>query len=647
MRLQTSSPSAQPLISSLRDTQPVAGSTRAPRRPGTTCRRVGRWLLSAIGAGVLALAVAVAPASANDASDETEQDWPLSVEANVTAEGILEVTENFQWDTRNIKAPFVRALPLFVPRVEQSWRKFEYSDFSVDSNYALDLTVADDSHQLLARLTPTPEANEQIEQLQDDESAVIDITFSYKVRGALSVLSPSVTSSNEMFWAPLASGGTTRTSLDFTITAQSVMKDSQCSVILDDGTLLGWNDAIDRKPADVEEELEGTPTPSCKVRPSSTEVIAKNLNRYSTVIVRANYPMGTLTDDSAISVIEPDQQDEEEGSSDVFDPTWSENIDFGLDQGSGAVLPLLAGGAVVALALGIAFFTRRLPDFRFASTAHGDVHTARELNERLASAEPSTSSSISIVKVKKDLTGPARTDLPSDLPAGLSGGLWALELSWNDIWAVLAELAHNGHLQVRVAPGSKTMSSSEPGSAPEAAPHKEFAHLEWTLTRIESATPLKQYEQAFMDAMFANGAEAKIQSLHSAFAPQLLEVLALIGQELKNQNLVVSPIDNAVARRSRRMQRTALGRAYAEHLESVGVALGRTDQGFSDFPAPPDAGLFEDYLPVAVALGRADEWASEFDRAQVPFALPCWFEADGIDVGHYTDFVSLWRRSLV
>lgn len=616
----------------------------ARQRPSRTSARLRRGLAVLCASLVFASGAAV-PAWANDATDETSKNWPLSVAAEVTPEGVLEVTESFQWNLEDTMPPFVRALPLFVPRVEQSWRKFEYSDFSVESTYDLNLTVADDSHQLLARLELTADAAQEIEALTSDEPITLDITFTYKVRGALSVLSPSNAATNELFWAPLASGGTTRTDLDFTVSAPRPMRDSQCSVILDDGTLLGWSDAIDRKPEDVTDELEGAPTPTCKTSAKSAQVQAKNLNRYSTVVVRVNYPMGTLTEDSAISVIEPDQQDDSASGSDTFDPTWSENIDFGLDQGTGVLLPALAGVAAIALALGIVFFTRRLPDYRFSGIGHGDTVAARELHEILQNGEPTANAKVTIVRAKKDLSGPPRIDLPNDLPAGLSGGLWALELSWNDIWAILAELAHNGQLGVSVTPASLDSDESAPSTQDEHA-----QDLEWTLIRSESPAPLNTYEQALVDALFSNGPELTVQSLHSAFAPQLLEVLALVGQELKERDLVVSPIDNAVARRSRRMQRTALGRAFAEQLDSVGTSLSSSasdSAAFAEFPEAPTTALFETYLPTAIALGRAAEWAEKFDHSGVAFLLPQWFEVHGIDVTNFSEFVALWRRSLV
>lgn len=609
---------------------------------------------------ILTIALSSTPARAEDPSQEALENWPLSVNAVVTPQGQLEVTESFNWDLDNVKAPFVRALPLFVPRLEQSWRKYEYTNFTATSSTDdLELTVTDDAHQLLVRMDLSAEEKAARTADKDFEPSTLDIEFSYVVHGALSVQSPTDASSNELFWAPLASGGTARTDLDFLVTAPQDMQHAQCSVLLDDGSLLGWSDALDREP-ELENELEGAPIPLCTTHTEESRVSARNLNRYSTVIVRANYPLGTLTEDSAISVDEPEQPGEDlpGTAADEFDPTWSENIDFGLDQGVGWLGPLLAALAAIALGLGFAFFMRRKPDLRYSATSHGDSQAAVELHEQVARAEPNTVNAIAVSKVKKDLTGPARTDIPHDLPSGLTGGLWALELSWNDIWAIIADLASRGHLTVSVNHSTYVDENlvlltrvGKPGADRPASTEI----LLWTLTRTLKSEALNKYEQALVDALFDTETEVQVESLHSAFAPQLLEVLAHVGQELKDRDFVIAPVDNAVSRRARRMQRTPLGRAYAEHLDGIAVQLGRVDQDFAEFHEAASTGLFEKYLPLAIALGKATQWAASFDSNGIEFALPQWFvvspksssSTDAVDTPtSYSELIGLWRNLL-
>jgi hypothetical protein len=103
------------------------------------CRALSTILLAIFAVGIM-------PPVWATASLDDEPEPRLRISAQARADGRTSVTEEFVWDTQASAGTFTRALPLFVPRTEASWRKFEYTNFVATSPDAqLTLTVADDA----------------------------------------------------------------------------------------------------------------------------------------------------------------------------------------------------------------------------------------------------------------------------------------------------------------------------------------------------------------------------------------------------------------------------------------------------------------------------------------------------------------------
>lgn len=525
---------------------------------------------------------------------------PINVRALIAQDGTLRVVETFDWDVSAVKPPFLRALPLFVPRTDAVWRKFEYSDFKVTSETA-DFTVSmlDDSHQLLASITQV-EAAESLDSeaaassvAQDSEApehTVHTVKFTYKVRGATSFLSPGNNDLDELFWAPLASGGTERNELTFSVTADGKPISLSCNVILDDRNLLGWASALDNAESDPLPDDVAASEASCSPNRNKGTVVASQLNRLSTVIVNATYPNGTVKSHSAVSVTEPDKSPagEDVPSSDAqFDPTWSENIDFGLDQGMGLLMPIGAGVGSTALLVVLWFLFRSRPDYTFPGLAPGDVAGARERSLVIPEVEKTAKRKTlnGAIKAPQRIEAGTTTSDLETLPIELYGAITHLILSPQQILAMLVSLAQRGHLHIsQISKDAEQKSTDKP-------------LIFWRLTLLPSTDPLTPIEQTLIKDLFRDTTEAEAHTLHSAFAPQFLEILTLIGQASQSQGLTVEPVGHASVSSARRTQRTPVGRAFAEQIEALRC----------DYLSRPQAITVQD-IPALIALGSPSVW---------------------------------------
>lgn len=535
-----------------------------------------------------------------------EPDWPIDVHARIGQDGLLQVTETFEWDTGQVEPPFLRALPLFVPRTDSMWRKFEYSDFLVRSDTAkFELSILDDSHQLLAaitQVTPDPTEDSSLpvpsEKLPNSQPAETKhkVVFTYQVRGATSVLAPTKEIQNELFWSPLASGGTERSTLNFRVTAESTATSLSCRVLLDDRNMLGWAKALDNAESDPLPEDVTTDNPLCVPDRKSGKVYAAQLNRLSTVIVNATYPVGTVHSDSSIPVEEPDKSPvdlDQAGTTTEFDPTWSENIDFGLDQGTGPILPIVAGLGAACLLVALWFLLRTRPDYTFPGISSGDVASIKAKEQQLHPVDrPGKRRPLDgTVKASKKIYPANPTKDLEALPIELFGALSTLVLSPPQILAMLVSLALRGFLhfeQVHTTSNNKGTGK---------------AHTAWRITRLNpesgSESEISGTEKRLLDSIFVSNTQIEAHTLHSVFAPQFLEILALIGNDAQQRGLTIEPVGHAAMASARRTQRTPLGRAYAEQLEGLRAQLLNA----------PDT-ITDKVLPALIAMGNESQWES-------------------------------------
>jgi hypothetical protein len=607
------------------------------------CRALSTILLAIFAVGIM-------PPVWATASLDDEPEPRLRISAQARADGRTSVTEEFVWDTQASAGTFTRALPLFVPRTEASWRKFEYTNFVATSPDAqLTLTVADDAHQLLATIgvPPADESTGEATSLPQ----YVTVEFSYVVTGATSAGSPYGSDPNEFYWAPLASGGGEFNALTFALTAGNPATVLRCAVHRDDGSLLGWSS--DPGPDDTPEPDVDQPEATCRANPRSGVVRGSDLSVHSTVIVRGEFPQGTIHTDSSISVVEPDiDQDAENSgtSTDEFDPTWSENIDFGLDSGMGLALPAFALVAVGVIATLFAYFTRERPDLSFPNLGSTDAEAASAQAHELLRTDSSTTSgsrgttaskkawlTAGATPVSKTLNVPATTAIPAGLPIAFVGPILSLEVNWLDLSAVLSSLAQRDHVRI-------ILHSSNEKEPPQRGTDS------WTFERLnsDSESDLTSVETALLDDIFGKATTLEAHSLHSACAPKLLEVLSLIGQEIHAQGLTLSPVDHATARKARRVQRTPVGRAYAEQVAGLKRSFEQLEEdGLSAFAGEPTPDVFLRYLPYAIAVGQAHEWGRAFDRAGIPFASPAWFSQRTARVDTFEQFALRWQAAVV
>ncbi len=594
------------------------------------------------------LAVGIMPPvwAATDLGDEPES--RLRVSAQAWTNGYTSVTEKFTWDTHANASTFTRALPLFVPRTQSSWRKFEYTNFIVTSpDTDLTLTVTDDAHQLLATIG-VPSVDESAGETAPLPQHIA-VEFSYVVTGATSAGPPHGLEPNEFYWAPLASGGGEFNALTFSLAAGNPATVLRCAVHLDDGSLLGWSSEPD--PDETTESDPDLPEATCRANPENGVVRGADLSEFSTVIVRGEFPRGTIHTDSSVSVVEPDIDEDTHGngtSTDEFDPTWSENIDFGLDSGIGFALPLLALAALGVVATLFAYFTRERPDLSFPAIDSRDAEAAttraQGLPQQKNSSRPEQRSTppnkkawltAGAIPVPKTLTTDATIATPTGLPVAFVGPILNLEVNWLDLSAVLSDLAQRGHVHFTFHPSI------------EASPRGTDS---WTFDRLDGETDsaLTSVETALLNDIFGGATTFETHSLHSACAPKLLEVLSLIGQEIYAQGLTLSPVDHATAHKARRVQRTPIGRAYAEQVAGLRNSFERLkDDGLAAFANDPTSELFVRYLPYAIAVGQAQEWGRAFDQAEIPFVAPGWFAQQCAHTDTFEQFALRWQAAVV
>lgn len=570
----------------------------------------------------------VSTASSQDPESEegpAPEKFPIEVEARISDDGLVHVKESFTWSEPTPQGSFVRALPLFMPRTESTWRRFEYFQFSAQSDgQPLKLVVKDDASQLLATLTQHVDADPKKSESPQETATPLSVTLSYVVRGATTVRSPSNPETAEFFWSPLASGGTERTDLDFTISAEQQALSIECSVIVDDSSMLGWADILDAE--ESQEENADEPLGSCKERASNGTVSATNLGRLSTVIVRAHYPKFTFAYDSAIQVDEPTAKDPSDSAEptpeDTFDPTWAENIDLNMDQGSGIVTQVIAGVSLGAVIAAMWLLWRRKPDYTYPGLAPGDVAEAEKMQTHNRAMYPRAPLA-GTKKVSKQLHGVEPTQALQELSRNQYGSLYSLELNFQQVLVTLIDLADRGHLTItRNAPDQQ---------------HGHSTPALWVLEQTGGADPLNASEASLINDLFATGNRIEVQSLHSSFAPDLLEALTLIGEESKSEQLTTRPVKLAAIKTAKKIQRTPLGRAYAEQL--AGLRDLFSEQSTGDSPQ-----RFVGLLSAAFALGCENDWVRHM--ATPSFEVPAWYHQSEVDDITPSEFVDQLRALL-
>ncbi len=557
---------------------------------------------------------------------EGESPQVLEIQARLADEGRVEVTETFTWNPTKNPTHITRTLPLFVQYSAQSWRQFEYTNFRVESdNVDLTMKVKDDSHKLAVDISPAQDSTFSIglpelgTKDSDEAESLTTVTLSYTVGGALASFSGPQAQNNEFFWAPLVSGGYAFDQVEFTLHSSRSANKVSCELLTENDPLLSVEESDSPTPAEESAQESAVCEPQLGATP---QVQASNMTLASGLALRYEFPSGTFDTSSAIYVSQPQLEtgsNEGEGQhGEDFDPTWSENIDFGLEAGGNLLLPVTAGAVALVFGTLLWALTRKRPDWRFAHLANGEITGAQAATAALVAAAGSSKRAAlrkasrknptgveKTVKVAKHLPAHSEPTPPTDLSVGEIGALWSCELRWVDAMSTLVSLAIRGKLSLR---------------------YSANIH-EWVLTPSHSSQSgeLGNYEAALLGSIFPDNQSVYLSTIHSRFAPQVLEALSVLGQELRTRNLVTSHLDHEASRKANRQQRTPLGRAYAEHIAGFRSHLALACESNLELQGEPiDLALFEKYLPVAMSLGLEREWARAFDQQGVRFVQPAW-----------------------
>lgn len=640
---------------------------RRRRSPGSATRIV---LLGALGAVLAAPMFIALPASAEpdapvDVVEETNQ---LLIDVTLNKDGRVSVKETLTWDKDALdSAPIQRELLTFLPYTSTQWRKFEYSNFGVESEQE-DLTfqVLDDTKNIAVKImrapvspsTPTTESSSAGEEEEVPERTTA--TLSYDIEGSLAALTTITGSRDEFYWGALSPTGHAFDAVSLTVHSPTAPVTADCTVLTPGSLDLSALEDLSQEDT-PEEAPDATTDAACAtsaLRPDAVTFEGENLSEYRGISVRIDYPARTFDSSSAILIKDPDPDGtatEGDGTLEN-DPTLTDSIDQGIEATSRNTLPIMAGVLAAILGAFAVYFGRRRSDATFAGLATGDVTEAfaRTAAARESAGKMSTSVATRLglplpipgtTRVTKKFPETLRFEPPADLTVGEAGAVLSLDLQWREATATLFDLASRGFFTVSVDLDDRHALPRDTGSA---------SPLSWTLTRAAGAeldsTKLTRHERRLLQVLFEEATSVTVSTLHSHFAPQVLEVLSELGREFSGRGLTRGDLDHAANGRAHRKRRTPIGRAYAEQAHAYAQALridpdlaafsltagvqsdpadptakmAKTDQSPQPGKATPDANLFYAHLPYAVVFDAEREWAAAFDSAKVDFELPSW-----------------------
>jgi len=635
--------------------------------PRALPRVLPRVLAIALAACLLAVLVALSATASFAAPPQTNQDDPaneLKIDVTLNKDGLVHVAETITFPRELIGSRSLqRQLLTFLPYSNTQWRKFEYSNFDVHSESAqLTFQVLDETKNIAVRIMPDPNAAASDSASpgvssqstspapepndaggQDDAPERIEATVSYDIEGSLAALNTPGNIHDEFFWGALAPTGHIFNTVTLTIHAPRTPDTPTCELLTPGSLDLSALEDLSSQANDDSPETE-QPTASCKVTErdsatTTTVVRGDNMTTYRGMSVRVNYPAGTFDSSSAIIISDP-EPDGSESTDEVDpgledDPTLTDSIDHSIAGTNKYTLPIIAGVIAIALAGLAVLLGRKRADRTFSTLAVGDVDDARARTATaLTHARTGTiTKKLGVtpalhgtVTIPKRFTSDVRWEPPQDLDVAEAGAILTLELRWQEATATIFDLAARGYFTVT------STRAAEPAH-PRERDH-DTGPLNWRLDRAPSADAingastqtLTAYERRLIELLFAGELSASFATLHSHFAPQVLEALSELGHRISELGLVRGSLDHAANGRAHRKQRTPLGRAYAEQVHAYSNALSGEFGLNGLHPTPLSAKTFHTHLAYAIACDRAVQYARAFDEAGIKFELPQWID---------------------
>jgi hypothetical protein len=248
-----------------------------------------------------------------------------------------------------------------------------------------------------------------------------------------------------------------------------------------------------------------------------------------------------------------------------------------------------------------------------------------------------------LVPLAADDETPVEFEPPEDLRPAEIGVLAHFRARPRDITATIVDLAVRGYVRIDAAPGV------EPGVEPDGS--------EWTVTRVEGASPsggaLRPYERQLLEALFAQGKRVprdRMRLILGARMPRLrrsvvddamaagwfvgrpddrrrrftelgvfliMAGLAVFGV-LRETNEDLAPLGIPLVAAGIIVR---LGGLFAPRRTARGYALLRRAEGFRRFivesegaraSAAARAGVFSEYLGYAIVFGATARWAQAY-----------------------------------
>lgn len=534
------------------------------------------------------------PASAQTDTDQVLESKSAVIAVELSPSGQVRVTEQHTWILSSQKTPtVVRQLPLFSSHGDEQIKKFEYSDFSVTSDTDhFDTRILDSGSELEVQMTRVPPIDSENQAGEEDgDFLTLQAVLEYSVQGIIYALpgSPEEPGTHEFSWTVFDQPKMNYDNIEIRVAGPTRALTAACDLVAADS-----------------DEPQPEPAAQCVLLTEESnndvEFEATSIPLLSTLSVQASYPFGTFARTTPLTIDwqEPlGEGDQDDGPPVPFDPTWTENLDPQMGKTGTKFLPI-AGVAALVIGSAVTFgLTRRRSDYRFIDSAPGAI--------------PSSPETHSLERATLSVTAARTTTIPLQVSVAEAGAVAFAELRAREVSATLIDLAARGHL---------TLTTLDAGGAPV-----------WLMTKVQAPpdqTSLLGHEEILLSALFAQGDQVEITSMHANFAPASLDVLRTLGQEVANKALFRQLLEHEATNHGHRKQRSGLGRALLEQLT-----------GFTDFLThPTDSELealvaqsslvdvFSRYLPYAITLGCGSEWARACDQYGSKFTPPSWFTSE-------------------
>lgn len=531
------------------------------------------------------------PASAQSDPDQALESKSAVITVDLSASGQVHVTEQHTWTLSSQKTPtVVRQLPLFSSHGDEQLKKFEYSDFSVTSQTDdFEFRILDSGSELevqMSRILPTDSENQASEE--NDEFLTLETVLKYSVQGIIYALpgTPEQPGTHEFSWTVFDQPQMDYDNVEVRVAGPTAALGQTCDLV-----------------SPAPQETEPQPAPQCVLtsEESSSDVDfeASSIPVLSTLSVRVSYPFATFTRTTPLTIDwqEPlGEADQDDGPQVPFDPTWTENLEPQMGKSGTKLLPIAVVAVVVIGSVLTLSLTRRRSDYRFIDSAPGVI--------------PSSPETHSLERAALRVTAARTTTVPHRVSVAEAGAVAFAELRAREVSTTLIDLAVRGHLH---------LTELDAAGAPV-----------WLMTKVQNPpaqAPLLGHEEILLSALFAQGDEVEITSMHANFAPASLDVLRTLGQEVANKTLFRQLLEHEATNHGHRKQRSGLGRAILEQLTGFTEFLSEpTDTELDALTAESSLDqVFSGYLPYAITLGCSSEWARACDQYGSGFVRPSWF----------------------